>query len=439
MDNPDLLKIQLSKDERDILQGSRGSVLQKVMETVVRFGEALGAEHLVDIEGAGHFVIAWSIPGISPPIGMLEELAAAGLKTKFPFTLDPRPPLDFENLNLEPEVENKILEIHSNQKRYDELMLQLGLRDPDAYTCNPYQPEVGNIPARGEILAWSESACAIYVNSILGARTNRNGAIMDLLLNIIGKTPLVDLLTNEGRRASWFIELQMETLPNPHILGAAIGKKIQSGVPYLSGLDRFLDHGLNGTTIDYLREMGAILATYSAVSLFHVENITPEALDAGRDLLTSDYTAITIDQDELDQLMVSFPVLWDDPNTRPEKGYIGCPHLSLKQLYWWAENIEKGLIAQGKNRLEVETILFAAPQTLKIFRADMKTYQPLVNAGVRFSVTCCETIFETGLYTGKPVVTNSNKLRAYTTARFFPDEDLVDVLVSGMVDGGRLK
>jgi len=436
MDNLDLLKIQLSQDERDILQGSRGSVFQKVMETVVTFGEALGAERLVDIEGAGHFVIAWSIPGISPPIDLLEELAAAGLKTKFPFTLDPRPPLDFENLNLEPEVENKILEMHSNQKRYDELMLQLGLRDPDAYTCNPYQPEVGNIPGRGEILAWSESACAIYVNSILGARTNRNGAIMDLLLNIIGKTPLVDLLTNEGRRASWFIELQMETLPNPHVLGAAIGKKIQSGVPYLSGLDRFLDSGLNGTTIDYLREMGAILATYSAVNLFHVENITPEALDAGRDLLTPDYDTYIIDTDELDQLMISFPVLWDDSKARPEKGYIGCPHLSLKQIYWWVENIEKGLISQGKNRLAVETILFAAPQTLKKFRTDLKSFQSLVDAGVRFSSTCCETIFETGLYTGKPVVTNSNKLRAYTTARFFPDEDLVDVLVSGTVKGG---
>ncbi|MCK4801542.1 MAG: DUF521 domain-containing protein [Anaerolineales bacterium] len=154
MDNPDQLNIQLSKEERDILQGAKGSVLQKVMKTVVLYGEALGAEQLVDIEGQGHLVIPWSIPGISPPIDMLEELVDAGLRTKHPFTLDPYPPLDFSNLNLDPEVESAILEMHSKQDRYDELMMQLGLRDEDAYTCNPYQPEVGNIPDRGAILAW---------------------------------------------------------------------------------------------------------------------------------------------------------------------------------------------------------------------------------------------------------------------------------------------
>lgn len=433
MVNLDQLSIQLSKEEQDILQGSQGPVMQKVMGTVVLFGEALNADHLVDIEGLGHLVIPWSIPGISPPIDMLEELAAAGLKTKFPFTLDPRPPLDFENLNLEPKIENKILEMHSNQKRYDELMWKLGLRDKDAYTCNPYLSEVGNIPDRSAILAWSESACAIFANSILGARTNRNGAIMDLLLNIVGKTPLTGLLTDEGRKANWLVEIEMENLPDPQLLGTAIGLTIQSGVPYLSGLDRFLNNDLDGTTIDYLNDMGATLATYSAVSLFHVENITPEAADLGRDLLTADYRKYVIDTDEIDKLMNSFPVLWDDPKAEPKKCYIGCPHLSLRQIYWWAARIQAEITSHNRDRLAVETILFAAPQTLQIFQDDEVIYQKMLDAGVSFSSTCCETIFETGLFAGKLIVTNSNKLRAYTSARFFTDEDLIEVLVSGDV------
>ncbi|MEJ2707196.1 MAG: aconitase X [Anaerolineales bacterium] len=432
--NPDQLQIQLSEEERDILRGTQGAVLQKVMETVALFGEALGAERLIDINGAGHFVIPWSIPGIAPPIEMLEELAAAGLRTKHAFTLDPRPPLDFENLNLEPETEAAIQYMLSEQERYDELMVQLGLRDKDAYTCNPYQPEVGNVPDRGAILAWSESACAIFANSVLGARTNRNGAIMDLLLNIAGKTPLAGLLTDEGRRADWVVEIKTEKLPNPQLLGAAIGQKLLYGVAYITGLDRYLNADLDGTTIDYLQEMGAALATYSAVSLYHVENVTPEAVDTGRDILSADYRKYVIDENELDQILDAYPVLWDNPSAKPEKCYIGCPHLSLNQIYWWADAVEKVLKSHGVDRLAVETIMCAAPQVLRKFHSDERIYQRMLAAGVRFSPTCCETIFESGQCTGKAVITNSNKLRAYTSARFFTDEELLQVMASGKVN-----
>ena len=433
MVNLDQLNIQLSREEKEILRGAQGQVLQKVMETVVLYGEALCAERLMDITGPGHLVIPWSIPGISPPIDMLEELVDAGLQTKFPFTLDPRPPLDFENLNLEPAVETEILEMHSTQDHYDEMMGQLGLRDQAAYTCNPYLPEIGNIPSRDSILAWSESACVIYANSVLGARTNRNGAIMDLLLNIVGKTPLADLLTDNGRRADWLIEINVNELPNPQLLGSVIGTNIQTGVPFLAGLDRFLSADLNEGTRDYLQEMGAMIATYSAVSLFHVENITPEAADMGRDLLSSDYKKCVIDTHKLELVMNSFPNLWDDPSAKPQKCYLGCPHLSLKQIYWWADRIETELTSQGRDHLAVETVLCAAPQVLQKFQIDRKTYQQMLEVGVRFSPTCSETIFETRLCTGKPIITNSNKLRAYTSARFFRDEDLVEILVRGEI------
>ncbi|NOR89603.1 MAG: DUF521 domain-containing protein [Anaerolineales bacterium] len=434
MGDLDHLNIQLSSDERDILQGSQGPVMQKVMHTVVEFGEALGADRLVDIDGPGHFVIPWCVAGIAPPIEMLEELVAAGLKTKFPFTLDPRPPLDFENLNLAPDLEAAILEMFSEQERYDELMLQLGLRDKEAYSCNPYQPEIGNIPDRGAILAWSESACAIYANSVFGARTNRNGAIMDLLLNILGKTPMAGQLTDEGRRANWLVEIKTERLPNPQLLGAAIGIRVRAGVPYICGLDKFLNPDLDGMTTDYLQEMGATLATYSAVNLYHVENITPEAVDMGMDLLRSEYSTLAIDEQGLENLKNSYAVMWDDPKANPEKCYIGCPHLSLRQVNWWVEEIERGLKSRGAERLAVETVLCAAPGILDEFQADVETNQRMLPAGLRFSPTCSETIFETRLCHGASVVTNSNKLRGYTSARFFPDEDLVKILVSGVVE-----
>jgi hypothetical protein len=260
---------------------------------------------------------------------------------------------------------------------------------------------------------------------------------MDLLTNIVGKTPLAGHLTDEGRRADWLVEIKPEKLPDPQLLGTAIGLELPTGVPYISGLDRFLNTDLDGTTTDYLQDMGSMLATYSAVNLYHVENITPEAVDLGRDLLSSDYSTYIIDANELEHLLNSFPVLWDDPKAKPERCYIGCPHLSLQQIYWWADEFDKELKAQGEDSLAVETIICAAPQVIQKFQADEETHQRMLNAGVRFSTTCSETIFETGLCTGKPVITNSNKLRAYTSARFFPNEELVKILTSGEVNGGN--
>jgi predicted aconitase len=433
----DNLNIQLTDDEIATLQGKQGPLLKKVMETVVLYGEALRAEKLVDIEGPGHFVISWSTPGIAPPMDMLEELVSAGLRTTHPFTLDPRPPLDFENLGLSPEVEESINEMYQQQNRYDELMVALGLRDENAYTCNPYQPEIGNRPEPGTFLAWSESACAIYANSVLGARTNRNGAIIDLLSNIVGKTPYTGLLTDEGRKATWLVQLKTKELPNPQLLGAVIGQKVFAGIPYITGLEKFLGKDISIETSDYLQEMGAACATYGAVDLFHVEHITPEAVSFGRDILLPEHTTFVITDETIHNQNQSYPMLWSDEGAEPEKCYIGCPHISYRQINWWSENISLALKEKNQEQLAVETVICAAPQVLEKFKKDGKKYQRLIHAGVNFSPTCSETIFETGLCDGKPILTNSNKLRAYTSARFYPDEALLEIIVGGEETGGN--
>ena len=436
MINPENLNVVLTQDEEDILRGSQGSVMAKVMQSVVLYAEALGAEGLADIEGPGHFVIPWASPGIAPPIEMLEKLVGAGLKTKFPFTLDPRPPFDFENLSLSTEEQEAITQMYKDQSRYDELMIALGLRDESAYTCNPYQPEVGNIPKTGTVLAWSESACAIYANSVLGARTNRNGAIMDLLSNIVGKTPYIGLITDQGRKANWLVELLVDELPNPQLLGAAIGRKVQVGVPYIIGLDRLLGKGINVKTSDYLQELGAACATYSAVDLFHIEHITPEAVEHHRDLLFPEHSTYLISDDELRSQFLSYPLLWTDKDAVPSRCYIGCPHLSLRQIYWWIEHLEETLKTRKQEQIAIETTICAAPQVLQHFESDKDSYTKLKKMGVKLSPACSETVFETGLCSGKPIITNSNKLRAYTTARFYPDDELLEVLVGEENVGG---
>ncbi len=424
----------LSKEENDILEGKQGPVLQKVMQTLVLYGKALDAERLVDIEGDGHFSISGSTPGIDAPIELLEELVEVGLTTKHPFTLDPRDPLDFHNLNINKAQAEEFKRMFINNGRYQKAMKKLGLKNHHAYTCSPYVFEQGNIPQKGDILAWSESSCVIYANSALGARTNRNAAILDLLSNIAGKTPLFGLIKDQGRKANWLIEVQTEQLPHPQLLGAIIGQTVQDGIPYITGLDRFFPKNDSEKIRDYLKEMGAACAAIGAVALYHIENITPEALENGRKLLKTEHKFLPIDDQDLNQLLSSYPIMWDDPDAPPQRAMIGCPHLSLRELHEWTDLICSALNRNQCEKVAIDTVLVAPPNVLREFRHDSKdVFEKLSATEVRLSATCLEAFMNNSLCASEAVITNSNKLRAFTNARLLLDIQLAEVIATGKI------
>jgi len=423
--------MRLTPIEECVLAGDEGPVPARVMGTVVQYGEALGADRLVDVTGGGHMVIAYALPGIGPSLEMLEEFVAAGLRTAYPFTLDPRPPLDYGNWSLRDDQVAVLDDMYRDQARYEQLLLELGLRDPEAFTCRPFLDEVGNVPRKGDVLAWSESAAVVYANSVLGARTNRNGAVMDLLCNLTGKVPLSGLITDEARRATWLIEVRTSELPLPQVLGAAIGRRVLDDVPYVTGLDGALDPGLDLPTRDYLNELGTACATAGAVGLMHVQGVTPEAIEQGQALLVPDHRTFVVDDDVLADLTASYPVLWRDGEASPEGCYLGCPHLSATQVEWWAASIGAALRARGRKKVVVPTTICVAPQTLGRVKNDGSAAAELEEAGVRLSAGCPMQLFDNGLSDDKAIITNSTKLRSYTNARFFPDRRIVEIVVSG--------
>ena len=421
------VRLDLTKEEERILRGKRGKMLQKVMKTVVHYAQACGAKKLVPIDGAAHMVISQAFPGLGPRMEMVEELVRAGLRTKWPFTVDPRP-LDFENLALSSRQKRIFQDWYGNQDCYEKRLKRLGLRNESAFTCTCYLPEVGNIPRKGEVLAWSESSAVIFANSVLGARTNRNGAIMDLLCNLSGRAPYFGLLTDEGRRAGWLVEVRTSTLPDPQLLGGAIGKKVQTDVPYIAGLDKFLGRGLNRKTRDFLKDMGACCAALGACGLFHVENITPEAVKQKWDLLKKDSGRYVIDDQELRKTRKTYSVLWKNKRAKPKRCLIGCPHLSLEQLNWWVMKIHEALRGRGKPKPDIEVALFAAPEVLEEFRKNQRVFGQSIASGIKLSPICIESFMNNPLVAEEPIITNSNKLRAYTTARFFLDQEILDII-----------
>lgn len=270
--------MELTDEEKEILEGNKGETLKKAMESIVMYGEAFGAKRLVKVDASSHLVTSFGIPILKPVFRIMNELIDNGLSVRQKFTVNPRP-VDFEN------VKCSILEkvvfklIYGKQKYYEEQLKKVGLKDSDAFSCTCYMPEIGNIPEKGQMLSWAESSAVVYANSVLGARTNRNSGLIELLCAIVGRAPEFGLLTDDGRKADWLIELKTSKLPNAHLLGSAIGMKIIEEVPYISGLDNYLKSTSDQKTLDFLKNMGAASASNGAVGLYHVEGITPEAKD----------------------------------------------------------------------------------------------------------------------------------------------------------------
>jgi hypothetical protein len=428
--------MRLDPEEREILEGKRGETLRKALESIVRFGETFGARELVGLDAGVHLVTSFGLSVIEPVYEIMDELIAAGLRTKLPFTVDPRP-CDFENVHaglLERLVFDKFM--YSKQKHYEAQLAAVGLKDDRAFTCACYFDEVGNKPKRGDILAWAESSAVVYANSVLGARSNRNSGVLELLCGIVGKAPNYGLLTDEGRKASWVVEVRTTKRPEAQILGSAIGMKVVEEVPYIVGLDGFLGEELDDAAKDYLKDMGAAAASNGAVGLYHAAGLTPEAKDAGQALVAKGARTYVVDDAELERVRKSYPVMWKKADARPELAFIGCPHLSRAQLGEWLDRLEKAVAARGvkgAKRLAVRTVLTTAPDIEAEVRDDRTTMARIEALGAKLSAICPLMYMNNPLCHGKVVVTSSNKLRTYTTARYFTDDEIAGIVARGTI------
>jgi len=422
--------MQLTADERAILNGEQGETLAKVMKTMVLYGDVFGASHFVPVESEfGHIVTSFGISVMKPVYSLMDELIAGNAISSQKFTVDPRP-MDFKNVpsNLLQNIAFKVM--YSKQKVYEKQLQQMGLLGDDAFSCTCYMEEVGNIPEEGQVLSWAESSAVSYANSVLGARCNRNSGIIELFGSILGKVPYFGLLTPEGREATWEIDIQTNNLPEAQLLGSAIGLAVQEEVPYVSGLNRFLGDELTPEVRDYLKDFGAAAASNGSVGLYHVENLTPEAKKQGRGIIREGAKKLTIDDAYLQEIYDAYPDLWEKADAEPKLCFIGCPHLSLDQLHSWKEKIARQLRVAGKKKVAIPTVLCAAKPVLDVFekRAAAKALKQM---GVTFTSICPLMYMNNPLCSKMPVITSSNKLRTYTSAHYLKESELLARITGG--------
>lgn len=420
----------LTDEQQAVLNGEKGETLAKVMRTLVMYGDAFHAEKMVDVSSEyNHLVTSFGLKMMKPVFDLMQQLIDAGAVSQQAFSVDPRPvdknvPANF----LQSFVFKNFM--YATQESYEEQLRRLGLLNDDAFTCACYLDQVGNKPKQGDILSWAESSAVVYANSVLGARCNRNSGIMDIMGSIAGCVPYFGLLTDEGRKATWRVKVQCTKRPEAQLLGSAIGMKVMEDVPYIEGMEQWLGTELTDEVCAYLKDFGAATASNGAVGLYHIAGLTPEAQQLGESLIVDGAKEYIIDDAELARVQKNYPVMWKNEQAKPKLCFVGCPHMSMQQLIDWTQRVERGLKESGNKKVLIPTVFTTAPAVLKQFR-ETEYAARLEATGVILSYICPLMYMNNPLCKSMPVITSSNKLRTYTTARYYTEEQILEKITKG--------
>ena len=298
--------MDLTREEEAILNGEQGEGRQKAMELVTALGKIYGADSLIDITSAHLSGASYKTIG-DGGLKYLEDLVGGGATVSVPSTLNP--------VGMD---RNRWKEMHisehfaKKQNRIIDLYGQMGLKT--TCTCTPY---VGpNVPSMGDHVAWSESSALSFVNSYIGARTNREGGPGALAAAILGKTANYGLHLDEKRKPTVVIDADIDgSVFSYSLLGQAVGMAIGSGVPFFRNIH---------PEVEEAKALCAAMAASGSIALYHVEGVTPEAGNFD----VSDLEVIHIGKKELDNAYAKLNMV-DDVQLIS----IGCPHLTEKEMH----------------------------------------------------------------------------------------------------------
>jgi predicted aconitase len=352
--------MQLTKQEQKMLEGEEGYAVQKSMEILVALGDIFGAKSLIKVGSVQVAGVSYHNLG-EAGLEFLNELAKDG-RVKVLTTLNPAG-MDLENwqqLGISPEFAEKQNLVIDAFKRMGILI---------SCTCTPYL--IGNLPLYGEHIAWSESSAVTFANSVLGAKTNREGGPSALAAAFVGKTPCYGLHLVENRVPDIHVQVnvQLTKLSDWGALGYAIGKKAENKIPYITGI--------NAAELDELKSFCASVVTYGAKPLFYIKGLTP-----GAELQTQPKEILSIEQADLKNAYDNI----NDEVSDIELVCVGCPHCSINEIAKVAE------LLKGKKVTEGTEFWVATSRSAKQL-ADKRGYtQDIEAAGAKFACDTCMAV-----------------------------------------------
>jgi len=355
--------MKLSFEEQAMLDGEHGKATQKAMEILSALGTIYDAEKMLPVTSVQIAGVSYANLG-EAGLHFLAEMADGGGKARVLTTLNPAG-MDVENW----EALGISEEFARNQKRVIDAFAQMNVIT--TCSCTPYF--VGNTPHFGEHIAWAESSAVCYANSVLGARTNREGGPSALAAALTGRTPAYGYHLAENRQPTVTVIVESEPAETNDFgaLGKAIGERLtmdgKKPVPYIKGIEQ--------ATVEHLKSFCASIATYGGIALFHMEGITPEAAQ-----MIPPVEIITVTQADVEAARESMT----DAISSAEIDFVslGCPHLSIKEIARIAELLD------GKKVTKEFWITTARPVKQM---ADMMGYTQIIeDSGAKFATdTCC--------------------------------------------------
>lgn len=302
--------MQLTQEQEAMLQGSHGHGTAIAMKIQVKIGESFNAQRMVPITRA-HVALSAQ----EADVWFAEKLLKAGARCKVPPTVNPGFCLAyFKNAGKVSDADAELMQrTHNAYKALGAVL---------SYNCTPYLQS--NVPRLGEITAFSESSATPFINSIWGARSNREGANSALCAAITGVVPEYGLLLDENRHGDVLVDVQADMKSDfEYQLLGYMGKKIGKGIPVFTGLPRTIRS-------ESLMNLGAQLNTSGAYGMYHIEGVTPEAATLDAAFGGKEPTRrVTITDDDLQKILQEI----SEPGGRKiDFAMFGCPHLSLGQV-----------------------------------------------------------------------------------------------------------
>ncbi|MGD8595428.1 MAG: aconitase X catalytic domain-containing protein [Anaerolineae bacterium] len=402
-------QLNLTPQEKEMLAGGAGPGVQKAMEIVVALGQIYGARDLVPVTSVQVSGVSYKNLG-DAGLAFLEEWAAQGAQARVPATLNPAGMdlSDWSHLGFSPDFAQR-------QTAVIEAYVSLGITP--TCTCTPYL--VGYVPQFGQHVAWAESSAVSFANSMLGARTNREGGPSALAAAITGRTARYGLHLDANRRATAVVDVQcpVRTEADLGALGYQVGRLVRNGVPYF----RF------GARLDWQpgswvwKTFGAAMAASGAVALWHMEGLTPEA-EMG-DVVASGAHSFVVDD-----LGPAYDAL-NGSAQEVDLVSIGCPHASLAE-------IEDVVTFLGGRQLKAALWITTARATREAAqRAGL--VERIESAGGRVVADTCLVVAPVASLGHRTMATNSAKMAFYTpshsglSVRFGSMEQCLEAAVTG--------
>lgn len=421
--------LRLTAEEQALLAGAEGAGVQRAMEIVVALAHIYGAADLAPVVHAQIAGVSYKNVG-DAGVEFLNRWADEGAQVRVPTTLNPMGMErgKWQAWGIQPSFASPQLSVIDAFRK-------MGVTP--TLSCTPYLFQQYK-PQRGDTLAWAESSAVAFANSVIGARSNREGGPSAIAAAIVGRTARYGYHLDDNRRANWIVEVRcpVQSVADFGALSYSVGKAVGNGVPWFADLANWLpplpsDLTQGGLAGDRLKTMGAGLAAYGAVALYHIAGVTPEARDLGESLIRPDAQRLVIAN-----LDAAYRVMDADPDLRKiDLVTVGCPHASLTEIEQVAEHLAGKTLA---TRLWVTT-----GEITRQAAAELGYVQTIEAAGGEVVADTCAVVAPMRMLDVRSMATNAGKMACYAPMhsgvkmRFGDLAACLDAAVTGEWQGDR--